>query len=227
MKNMMKQIALAILAMAITGNVGATILTFNDDTGGVLGANGSAIPQAYGDNVTALTQAGFGYGVGIEGFTPNVRVDYGTVANPAMFNLNFWDLGYGNLTNIGWSGPFTQINLTNTGPNLVGLYSLDMATFGPDSLGTVTISDENDVVLYSSGSVTFSGTTHTAFDFSSSPLTADVIKIGLTGVSGFYGIDNIRFGEIIPVPEPSVGCLVGLAGWLALQRRRRGSNPRG
>ena len=56
-----------------------TILTFDDllNVGGNPIGNGQLIDQDYGDRVTGLIDAAGSYGVGSEGFTPNVVVDYG------------------------------------------------------------------------------------------------------------------------------------------------------
>src|SRR5580765_4924653 len=54
-----------------------TVLTFEPATG--TWANYTPLPQAYGDRVTAATQAGFKYGTA-GGTTPNVVAAYGSTA---------------------------------------------------------------------------------------------------------------------------------------------------
>src|SRR3954465_14965762 len=84
--------AAAALALAPVA-AHATVLTFNV-AGGV--SDFATLAQTYGDNVAASPQAGHSYGVGAEGYTPNVSVSYGSPdEEPSL-----WTTGYGDLTNV-------------------------------------------------------------------------------------------------------------------------------
>ena len=212
--------ALAV-AMVMSGTAQATILTFNDDVGGPVAANGVNIPSAYGDNVTALTQGGFGYGVGAEGFTPNVTVEWGFQDTGLEFQVNFWNAGYGDLTNIAYSSTTMLIQLTSAGPLDVAIYEFDVAGFSSPRDGTITIEDGSSNVLYSSGPVSYAHPAHTNFDFTSNPIFASVLQIRVNGPGGgLFGIDNIRFGEF-QIPEPGSISLVALGCTALVMRRRR------
>jgi hypothetical protein len=223
-------IAAAALAMAPAA-ASATVLTF-DVTGGV--SNFENVDQAYGDNVAAAVNAAGTYGVGAEGFTPNVTVAYGAPGeDPAL-----WTTSYGDLTNILFNdadGDTTlTVRFTAAAGYLVDLYGFDLASFvnAGQTIQGLTVRDVGaNVTLFSQGSTAISGATHNAFSFatalSASDLELVVNLTGLGGASDDIGIDNIRFGQsAIPtgVPEPQAWALMilgfGAAGAL-LRRQKR------
>ncbi|MBX3176846.1 MAG: PEP-CTERM sorting domain-containing protein [Candidatus Hydrogenedentes bacterium] len=220
--------ALAALAVStLAGSAGATILTFDDllNVGGNPIGNGQLIDQDYGDRVTGLIDATGSYGVGSEGFTPNVVVDYG-VPNPA-----FWSTAYSDLTNVIYipgvgQGPLEVLFTADAGYE-VQLYGFDVGSWLSNSaVRTIRVYDQNNAVLFESLADVILASTHTSFDFNG-PLTAESLRIeidqtGLGGSSDNVGIDNIRFGQTshAPIPEPATVTLMGL-GALALGARAR------
>ncbi|MBX3096287.1 MAG: PEP-CTERM sorting domain-containing protein [Fimbriimonadaceae bacterium] len=210
----------AILALAVASQ--ATILTFDID--GI--SNFQNMNQAYGDNVTATTMGGFHYGVGAEGFTPNVSAQYGT-GDPAL-----WTTGYGDMTNVLFedqdnAGILTITLSAGAGIDVV-LYSFDLAAYtsafsSDPTVQSITVTDASNNALFSQTNGTVSKTTRTAFDFTSSPLVASSLKItvdarNLGSLNDDIAADNIVFGEQA-VPEPATLVALGL-GALLLRRRR-------
>ncbi len=197
----------------------ATILTFDQGTV----ANFDNVDQAYGDDVEATTEGMFGYGVGTEGFTPDVQISYGD-SDPTL-----WTTGYGDLVNVlyeatGSTGVLT-VTLTADPGFLVQLYEFDAAGW-PNTdytIDAVRVSDGGSD-LFLQTDVFISGATSTPFDFTASPLTAPqlILEIdarNLGASSDNIGIDNIRFGQVA-IPEPSTFALA-LLSLLGMGNRRR------
>lgn len=220
--------AAAALALTPVG-AGATVLTF-DVAGGV--SNHANIAQSYGDNVAGSPQGGHSYGVGAEGFTPNVVVDYGSAGeDPAL-----WTTGYGDLTNILFNDAdgdttFTTRFTADAG-YLVNLLGFDMASFltAGQTIQGFTIRDVGaNTVLFSQGSTFITGATHTSFSFngvSANTLELAINLTGLGGVSDDIGLDNVRFSQSRVagvVPEPGVWLMLigGFFGAGAVLRSRR------
>lgn len=212
MRNLFIAAALALAPSAAN----ATILIF-DVTGGV--SNHGNMPQTYGDNVTAAIDGlGHGYGVGAEGFTPNVTVAYGTAGeDPAL-----WTTGYGDLTNILFNDAdgdttFTTRFTADAGYR-VDLHSFDLASFltAGQTIQGFTIRDVGlDMVLFSQGATVITGATHNTFNFtgvSANSLEIVVNLTGLGGVSDDIGMDNVRFGQSLVttggVPEPTTWAMM-------------------
>jgi hypothetical protein len=210
----------------------ATILTF-DVSGGV--SDFANMPQNYGDNVTGSPLAGHAYGVGAEGYTPNVTVSYGTPGeDPAL-----WTTGYGDLTNIYFNDADGDTTFTTTftadSGYLVDLYGFDMGWYfnSGATIQGVTIRDvTSNTVLFSEGSFFLNGgSTHKSYAFDT-PLSAGALELvvnltGLGGVSDDVGLDNIRFGQTRApagaVPEPATWALLigGFFSAGAMLRSRR------
>lgn len=216
--------ALLCGTLAFGASAEATVLTF--DISGI--SNFQNVNQNYGDNVTATTMGGFGYGVGAEGFTPDVAVTYGT-NDPAL-----WTTGYGNLTNVLFEDQDNTGILTVTLTAAAGfdavLYSFDLAAFttafGSDpTVQSITVKDGSANTLFSQANGTVSRTTHSTLDFTSTPLVSNTLIItvdarNLGGLNDDIAVDNIRFGQQAAVPEPASLVALGL-GALALIRRNR------
>ncbi len=84
----------------------ATILTFDQtrESGVVIPTiSGRPVQQDYGDRVAGSPQAvaggQFTYGIGGEGFTPNILIEYSVEALPSG-GVSLWADGYGDLTNV-------------------------------------------------------------------------------------------------------------------------------
>jgi hypothetical protein len=212
----------------------ATVLTF-DVAGGV--TNSASLPQAYGDFVAGSPQAGHSYGVGAEGFTPNVEVTYGDGAGEQP---NVWTTSYGDLTNIYFNDLGSDTTLTTTftaaAGYLVDLYSFDLASFvdaGQTIQGFLVRDVGADSVLFSQGSTFITGASHYSATFAT-PLSANTLQVvvnlaGLNTTSDDIGMDNIRFGQRLApadppgVPEPATWALMlaGFFGAGAMLRDRR------
>ncbi len=217
------RIALLCGALAVGANAEATILTF--DISGI--SNFQSVNQSYGDNVTATTMGGVGYGVGAEGFTPNVAVTYGT-NDPAL-----WTSGYGNLTNVLFEDQDSTGILTVTFTAEAGfdavLYGFDLAAyttaFASDPVvQSITVKDGFGASLFTQAGGTVSRTGHSSLDFSAAPLVGSTLVVtvdarNLGGLNDDIAVDNLRFGQQAAVPEP-VSMLTLSIGAVALLRRR-------
>ena len=210
-----------------------TVLTFDNAT--TQWGNYSALPQTYGDRVTAATQNGFKYGTA-GGTTPNVLAQYGTTGtNPETAAT--WDSGYGDLKNIIFPNPNgTKFQMTLTADTLykVSLSSFDMAAYGAASftVSNVKVTDGSGKVLFNQNNVVIKGgTSHTHFTM---PSTVAAPKLIISydstnsGGGGFNtGMDNVQFSQT-KIPLGSVSGTVfndvngngkkdtgdaGLAGW--------------
>lgn len=245
------RVVLAALAVVAGGGVeaGATILTFDQVRSGT-GAlvvpivAGADLPQDYGDRVTgspmSVPGGAFTYGVGSEGFTPNVLVDYLS----AGF-LSLWTTDYGDLSNVAFgsqrSGSY-DILLTADAGHTVELYGFDLAGWSRTdyTINAVSVGDDGGALFTLSNALiqgNATGPMHTAFAFAS-PLSASRLRITVdyanlpVNSQDNIGIDNIRFGQtpgptVEPgpdgegsVPEPALWQLValGVAGWRCRRR---------
>lgn len=208
---------LGLVLLGLSGpKAGATILTFDQGTVTDL----LAVDQAYGDDVQAVLEGSFGYGVGAEGFTPNVQVAYGA-------GSTLWTTGFGDLSNalfiLDSVGPgFIEITLAADAGFFVQLFDFDVAAFTADFVSDPTI----DAVRVTSGAntlfeqldTTISAATHTTFDFSAAPLTAQTLVIRVDGsnlgsLRDDIAIDDLRFGQSV-IPEPSTGALLATGLWI-------------
>lgn len=217
-------LALAGAAMMFAGysQAQATILTFD-----LQAAGNTSMPQAYGDNVNAASDATGSYGVGAEGYTPNVTVAYGAPGEGSTR----WGTGYADLTNVyeNETDGDTTLTLTLTAdPGYqVVLYEFDMGAWSASlTFNGFTVTDlDHNIVLASEGSTFLSNSTHSHFDFGGgSGVSASNMQIvfdlsGLGGNSDNVGVDNIRIGQV--VPEPASLALVTVGGLHVIRRRRR------
>jgi hypothetical protein len=179
--------------------------------------------------VAGSPQAGHSYGVGPEGFTPNVTVVYGAAGeDPAL-----WTTGYGNLTNIHFNDAdgdttFTITFAADAGFN-VQLHEFDLASFldNGQRIQGFTVLNSGGTAVFTQGPTDISGSTHNNFDIGVSDTRLQLVidLSGLGPVSDDIGIDNIRFGQTAvptsPVPEPGALLLIGMAAAMTLGRLRR------
>ena len=165
---------------------------------------------------------GHSYGVGAEGFTPNVVVEYGTAGeDPAL-----WTTGYGDLTNVHFNdadGDLTfTVRFTADPGFLVTLFDFDIASFlsaGQTIAGLEVRNGATDASLFSLGSTFITGATHAqiAPNVSANVLILEIDLTGLGSVSDDIGIDNVRFGQSQAEVETSeAGTLALLGGALAV-----------
>ena len=229
----------AVIALAWGGLLSesrATTLLFDqsrDATGVIPTVSGQGVQQDYGDRVTGspMNVAGgqFTYGNDGEGFTPNVVVDYSTMAGAGP---STWGIQYGDLTNVifGGQGSLAMLLLLTADPGFeVLLYHFDLGGWANTDyvIDGVRVLDPVSAVFSQTNVLVqgdFSGARHTSFDFVM-PLRAAQLLIEIDysnlaeGQQDNIGIDNIRFGQdppatpVSPIPEPSTALLLacGLA----------------
>lgn len=223
----MKQQTLALIGVSLlllSNAPSATVLTF--DIAGA--ANGSLIPQTYGDNVTATTMGSFSYGAA-GGVTPNVEVTY---AGQGGQDLSFWSTGYSDLTNVIYSETDGQdsysITLIADAGFVVSLSNFDIGNFGSAvTLPSVTVTDGNGAILFSQSDISLlaAGVPHLTFNLGgavvANELTLLINTSGLGGNSDNIGLDNVQFSQVAAVPIPAavwlLGSALGMLGW----RRRK------
>lgn len=196
--------------------------------------SGGVVNQAYGDRVTAASDAAGSYGLFGSGFTPNVVVEYSDGGGP-INNANIWPNGFGDLLGVLFNNADGDDRLTVTftaDPGfLVQLHSFDMAGWlnADYTIAGVRVND-GTVDLFSQSNVFVRGSAsqsprHTSFLFAT-PLEAQVIQIyidltGLGAVSDNIGVDNIAFSQVgEAVPEPATLFRAAAAGLLLIARRR-------
>lgn len=246
---------LALLSLVVPAQ--ATILTFSiTDVDGYPGSEdfpeGFGIDQTYGDRVNSLsTTSGtvtFEYGLGAEGFTPNVNVSYepGSIftTGPSLWRYDYGDLDrilYQGSRNTGVGNNYNYLLIVlfaDPGFEAV-LHSFDVAGwFETDyEINSVSVYDnyfngffpeQNRVYHDPNTTIAGNGPTHSSYSFST-PIRGNVISIlidanNLGDTSELIGIDNIRFGQDIdlsPVPEPGTLSLFAAAAIAAAVIRRR------
>jgi hypothetical protein len=230
----------------------ATILTFDiTDPTYSLSENfpeGYGIDQTYGDRVnSSSTTVGsiiFEYGLGAEGFSPNVTVSYDPYSiftgGPSLWRYDYGDLTrvlYQGSTNTGIGFDYNYLLITFRadpgyevllyGFDLGGWYQTDrtvnaVAVYNSEFNGFFPAN--NRVYLDSNAVVAGSGPSHSSYAFNG-PIRANTIAIlidaeNLGADSELVGIDNIRFGQDIasttaPVPEPGT-LATGMMALLAI-----------
>lgn len=215
-------LASTLLAFLTVASVQATVLTYDlTPTPDVTDMTPDPIPADYGDRVTSTSMAGgsgtYGYANFGEGFSPDVVADHG--------NAEFWDAGYGDLTNVAYApdGMFS-LRLTADPGFHVMLFSFELAAFGTDqSVDSITVFVDGVQAFAASGSeLDVSSTGHNTFNQSNFGGVLEGQEIVISFQNGVgtpdapnVGIDNVQF-----VPEPSVTALALSAAGLALVVRR-------
>lgn len=214
---------LLIAIFAGVSNAGATVLTF-DITGA---ADGSFVPQAYGDRVISTTNGAFSYGLG-GGITPSIVTDY--VPADSSSDLSFWTTGFNDLANVVYNQPhdgtgFT-IRLTADPGSMVRLDSFDLGNFGGAVTLGLRVEDGQGNSLFSMSNVPVgdSSQPHQHYDFSSGLIASEInIVVDTTGLNGHsdnIGLDNIQFGQV-PEPTTCALLLLGAALWVTTHRKRQ------
>jgi hypothetical protein len=218
---------------------GTTILTFDPASSYT---EGTAIPQNYGDNVTAATMGSFQYG-GSNGFTPNVTVTYGGgLGAPSV--PQFHQSGYGDLQNY-IQGPLDQttslilVTLTPEAGYSVTLNSVDLATLHNSTftINGLQVFGNGGTLLYNQPNATVTGGAaspwaHSHYDFtnvtSTGFVTLQIDASNLVDKAGAIALDNISFTQNritqTAAPEPGTFALLSmgaLSGLGILVRRHR------
>lgn len=207
---MQSKLLVSLSALALSMSANATVLTFS----GLGLSNFDEISQSYGDNVNALSDAVGSY---LEGnaFTPDISVSHkslntdGGIVNAA---LEYWNNGYGDLTEVAFSGvngSYAHLTLTAGTGYLVKLNSFDIAGWNVANraLDALQVLDAAGNVVWDSGVDTISGTggTHDTF-------MPNIVGQELTirwGKDWNIGVDNVNFDQVSDVPVPA-------AAWLFL-----------
>lgn len=228
----------------------ASILTFDiTNPNNPLYSGTEAYPEGYpinpnyGDRVTAITATDgidtFAYGVGAEGFTPNVTAEYGPfTVTPGPGFPELWRYDYGDLDHILYQGSrgangatdynVLTIELIADPGYEVQLYGFDLGGWNQtdyeingvavfDGIPFPFITPTNQIFQQYPADVLGAGPTHTTFSFGT-PLQSDHIYIlidanNLGSDSELIGIDNIRFGQVeavAAVPEPTTLAIWGI-----------------
>lgn len=203
------------LVLGISTNVTASILTFE----GFDSYNYVPIDQAYGDNITALSDSVGEYLEG-NGFTPHIKVSYNTVGGDPF--LEAWHDNYGDLINVAYperNNKVAEITFTAESGYWVKLNSFDMGAWNKRDR-TATVLE----VVDSAGSVLWTALDmHIEGDNGHSSFFPDAAASQLTirfGTDWNIGIDNINFDEMpAPVPAPS-SLLLLLPGLAVLARKK-------
>jgi hypothetical protein len=244
---------LVLLALLAAPSAHATILVFDEErnaTGATVQptSSGGSLPGDYGDFVSAAVMAVSGgfftYGVGDEGFTPDVSVDiFSAAATETDPRVNLWQNGYGDLVNVifaegpGIGGaPLLSVRLSAAPGYAVDLYGFDLAGFGTDYVidgvtvfaGAATLFSEEDVLVQGD----LAGARRTSFAFAT-PLSASELLVQIdmsnlaSGIQDNIGMDSIRFGQTPPrvVPEPAAALLLLLLGLGCFAAARRPRLP--
>ena len=209
----------------------ASIATFDITDPNPLYAGTEMFPEGYGlsamtdygDRVTSTSMSHgtstYGYGVGAEGFTPNVTMDFGP------FSLlsggpELWRYDYGDLTRVMYQGSRGSVGTNYNVLQIVIkadpfydaiLYGFDLGGWNQtdyqidavvvyDGIPFPFLTPTNDIYKATIVNVNGSGPSHTTFDCGAGLraheiwITIDANNLG--DVSEYIGIDNIRFGQV-------------------------------
>ncbi len=201
----------------------ATILTFKSNTGSSLPTTAVQGSPWYGDRVNATTVGLFGYGVGSEGFTPNVEVRYsGDRSTPTTYST-----GYGTLETVLWGNSNSAANDVNRTTitftadagydvSILGFKAADWSNSLPGVTRKLWITDGSTTIWSYAGSIDH--VTFNDFNLSGLGLSGSTLTLNFDH-SWHTGITDVIFAQSA-VPEPASMLALGL-GAVALIRKRR------
>lgn len=222
-------LSLAAAAAALTANANATILTFEQSSSGVATTDTpTALAGDYGDRVAGPAQDGYTYGVGDEGFTPNVQVGF-TSPDPAVVSVGFGDLQDVLFERTPGTDPI--IGFQADEGFLASLFSFELTSRGSDILvEQIVVTDDtglvfelSDIQLFASGSETIDFTRLTGGPLTGRQLDIRVVLSSLGAGSVDVAFDNFRFGQVAVASEiPLPGAALLLATGAVVLVRRRG-----
>jgi hypothetical protein len=233
----------AAAACVAASSAQATVLTFDTDITNPLSM---PLSQDYGDRVSAALQGVMSYGVGAEGFTPNVLVEYR--GNGSSADIVRWPTAYGDLVNVIYNDADNDTRLqilftADPGYDVV-LHGFDLAGWPLQdyTIPGVFVTSGPSLLFAESGVLVHGAPPaplHTSFEFAGGLNGGQSLSLlldltGLRANSRNIGIDNIRFSQVslapppAAVPEPATwamlvlgfGGLGGLLRSLAAARRR-------
>jgi hypothetical protein len=215
--------AITLLAVAGSRDANATVLTFDQIrvSGTVVPTiSGNAVPQDYGDRVSAGTMAvpggQFTYGNLGEGFTPNIEVGYVTGTGTAIApGVSLWEASYGDLVNVAFGNQnsgMLSVRLSADAGFEALLYGFDLGGWpnADYTIDAVRVRAQG-LEIFTQPDVTVEGNLvgarRTSFAFAT-PLAGNdlLIEIDYGNLAGAQqdniGIDNIRFGQTPPASLP-------------------------
>ena len=179
------------------------------------------------------------YGVGTEGFTPDISLTYSHQAGAGDGNSNYYDPGptgfAGYVDYLHFKDGFDYwITFNPSAGHGVQVNSFLLEMYNdPSFAGLTPLVSWSLLENNTSGSVLASGSTTLSLSNLSQSVTTSaasyagplVLQISFTGADnqGVVAIDNINFGQVATVPEPAAGLLFscGALGLLFHACRRR------
>lgn len=219
----MKRALLVVAAASLwAGAAQATILTW-DQVDGIFDREN--VPDFHGDFVASSPEANEIYGVGPEGFTPNVAVSYfddGT----GVSNLDWWTTGFGDHVNVLFNDDdgdaFFGMRLTADPGWQVSLESFELSSFLQNLSTDVQVSNPSGVIFDSGEFLASQSDGHYDFAPANSwvgqwiEINVDTSRLG--SVSDDIGLDNVTFSQFLtPRPRPPSGDVpLPAAAWLLL-----------
>jgi len=215
MKQLIFFVVVASFVLGAHIDVKASILIFE----GFKSYNYVPIDQAYGDNITALSDSVGKYLKG-NGFTPHIEVSYNTVGGDPF--LEAWHDNYGDLINVAYperQNKIAEITFIAEPGYRIKINSFDMGGWKKldRTADVLEVVDGNGSLLWRAPDMHIEGNNgHSSF-------FPDVDAYRLTirfGREWNIGIDNINFDEMPdPVPAPS-SLLLLLPGLAVLARKK-------
>ncbi|MFV0514218.1 MAG: VPLPA-CTERM sorting domain-containing protein [Jhaorihella sp.] len=198
--------AVAAVAIVVGTTVGAGAGTINFE-------------EFAADNANGPMPAGRYAAMGV---TFNATDDGTTWSGLSAGDPGNWDIeGTNGTTFMGFNG--TSYGLEMVFASLVSAFSLDASrSLGSSSGESLTVSGYNGATLVDSVNLVFGAIN----DWSTFALTGDINRVVLAGsqISSFspYGVDNINWRDVAPIPVPAAGLmLAGALGGLGFAARRR------